>query len=118
AEFYGKKHCMVFTTGYQSNLGVIPGLAGQGDFLLIDADSHASIYDACKMSQAEVVRFKHNDPASLDARLRRLGDKPGNRLVVLEGIYSMLGDSAPLQAFIAVCKKYGAFVLIDEAHSL
>ena len=123
AEFYGKKHCMVFTTGYQANLGVISTLVGQGDFLLIDADSHASIYDACKMTQAEVVRFKHNDPASLDARLRRLsdkqgGDKPGNRLVVLEGIYSMLGDSAPLKEFVEVCKKYGAYVLIDEAHSL
>ena len=118
AEFYGKKHCMVFTTGYQANLGIIATLAGQGDFLLIDADSHASIYDACKMTQAEVVRFKHNDPSSLEARLRRLGDKPGNRVVVLEGIYSMLGDSAPLREFVDVCKKYGAYVLIDEAHSL
>ena len=118
AAFYGKKHCMVFTTGYQANLGVISTLAGPDDFLLIDADSHASIYDACKMTQAEVVRFKHNDPKSLDARLRRLGDKPGNRVVVLEGIYSMLGDSAPLREFVDVCKKYGAYVLIDEAHSL
>jgi 8-amino-7-oxononanoate synthase len=123
AEFYGKKHCMVFTTGYQANLGVISNLVGPDDFLLIDADSHASIYDACKQTQAEVVRFKHNDPASLEARLRRLkdkqnGDKAGNRLVVLEGIYSMLGDSAPLREFVEVCKKYGAYVLIDEAHSL
>ena len=118
AEFYGKKHCMVFTTGYQANLGVISSLVGGDDFLLIDADSHASIYDACKQTQAEVVRFKHNDPSSLDARLRRIGDKPGNRLVVLEGIYSMLGDSAPLKAFIDVCKKYGAYVLVDEAHSM
>ena len=123
AEFYGKKHCMVFTTGYQANLGVISSLVGPDDFLLIDADSHASIYDACKQTQAEVVRFKHNDPTSLEARLRRLKDKQGaerlgNRLVVLEGIYSMLGDSAPLKEFIAVCKKYGAYVLIDEAHSM
>jgi 8-amino-7-oxononanoate synthase len=123
AEFYGKKHCMVFTTGYQANLGVISALVGPDDVLLIDADSHASIYDACKQTQAEVVRFKHNDPSSLDARLRRLsgrngGDRPGNRLVVLEGIYSMLGDSAPLEEFVAVCKKYNAYVLIDEAHSL
>ncbi len=123
ATFYGKKHAMVFTTGYQANLGVISTLVGQGDYLLIDADSHASIYDACKQTQAEVVRFKHNDPSSLDARLRRLqskdgGDKPGNRLVVLEGIYSMLGDTAPLKEFIEVCKKYKAYVLVDEAHSL
>jgi 8-amino-7-oxononanoate synthase len=118
AEFYGKKHCMVFTTGYQANLGVIASLVGPDDFLLIDADSHASIYDACKQTQAEVVRFKHNDPASLEARLRRIGDKPGNKLVVLEGIYSMLGDSAPLKEFLAVCKKHGAYVLVDEAHSM
>lgn len=118
AAFYGKKHCMVFTTGYQANLGVISTLVGQGDHLLIDADSHASIYDACKMTQAEVIRFKHNDPSSLESRLRRLGDKPGNRLVILEGIYSMLGDSAPLKEFVEVCKKYGAYVLVDEAHSL
>ncbi len=118
ADFYGKKHCMVFTTGYQANLGVISSLVGPDDFLLIDADSHASIYDACKQTQAEVVRFKHNDPSSLEARLRRLGDRQGNRLVVLEGIYSMLGDSAPLKAFIDVCKKYGAYVLVDEAHSM
>jgi 8-amino-7-oxononanoate synthase len=123
ADFYGKKHCMVFTTGYQANLGVISTLVGQGDHLLIDADSHASIYDACKQTQAEVIRFKHNDPASLEARLRRLSegqgaDKSGNRLVVLEGIYSMLGDSAPLKEFVEVCKRYGAYVLVDEAHSL
>ena len=118
ADFYDKKHCMVFTTGYQANLGVISTLVGQGDHLLIDADSHASIYDACKMTQAEVVRFKHNDPSSLESRLRRLGDKPVNRLVILEGIYSMLGDSAPLREFVNVCKKYGAYVLVDEAHSL
>ena len=118
ARFLGRKHCIVFTTGYQANLGVISSLVGPDDFLLIDADSHASIYDACKQTQAEVVRFKHNDPSSLDARLRRLGDRPGNRLVVLEGIYSMLGDSAPLKAFVEVCKKYGAYVLVDEAHSM
>jgi 8-amino-7-oxononanoate synthase len=118
AEFYGKKHCMVFTTGYQANLGVISTLVGPDDFLLIDADSHASIYDAVKQTQAEVVRFRHNDPPSLEARLRRLEGKTGNKLVVLEGVYSMLGDSAPLKEFIAVCKKYNAYVLIDEAHSL
>ena len=66
---------MVFTTGYQANLGVISTLVGPEDFLLIDADSHASIYDACKQTQAEVVRFKHNDPASLEARLRRSGSR-------------------------------------------
>ncbi|MBL8674141.1 MAG: aminotransferase class I/II-fold pyridoxal phosphate-dependent enzyme, partial [Rhodospirillales bacterium] len=118
AEFYGKKHCMVFTTGYQANLGVISTLAGEGDFLLIDADSHASIYDACKQTQATIIRFKHNDPSSLEARLRRLEKEPGNKLVVVEGIYSMLGDTAPLKAFVEVTKRYGGYILVDEAHSL
>ncbi|TXL74157.1 aminotransferase class I/II-fold pyridoxal phosphate-dependent enzyme [Vineibacter terrae] len=118
AEFYGKKHCMVMTTGYQANLGIISTLVGEGDYLVIDADSHASIYDACKQTQATIIRFRHNDPASLEARLRRLKDEPGNKLVVVEGIYSMLGDTAPLKAFVEVTKRYGGYILVDEAHSL
>jgi 8-amino-7-oxononanoate synthase len=118
ADFYGMKHCMVTTTGYQANLGIISTLVGEGDFLVIDADSHASIYDACKQTQATIIRFKHNDPASLEARLRRLKDEPGNKLVVVEGIYSMLGDTAPLKAFVDVTKRYGGYILVDEAHSL
>lgn len=118
ADFYGMKHGMVTTTGYQANLGIISSLVGEGDHLIIDADSHASIYDACKQTQATVIRFKHNDPASLEARLRRLKDAPGNKLVVVEGIYSMLGDTAPLKAFVDITKRYGGYILVDEAHSL
>jgi 8-amino-7-oxononanoate synthase len=118
AEFYGMKHCLVTTTGYQANLGIISTLVGEGDYLVIDADSHASIYDACKQTQATIIRFKHNDPASLEARLRRLKDEPGNKLVVVEGIYSMLGDTAPLKQFVEVTKRYGGYILVDEAHSL
>ncbi|MBX3498617.1 MAG: aminotransferase class I/II-fold pyridoxal phosphate-dependent enzyme [Alphaproteobacteria bacterium] len=118
ADFYGMKHCMVFTTGYQANLGLISTLVGEGDYLVIDADSHASIYDACKQTQATIIRFKHNDPASLEARLRRLDREPGNKLVVVEGIYSMLGDTAPLKEFVAVTKRHGAYIMVDEAHSL
>ncbi|WP_041538761.1 serine palmitoyltransferase [Caulobacter segnis] len=118
AAFHGMAHAMVFSTGYQANLGVISTLVGAGDFLLLDADSHASIYDACKQTQASAIRFKHNDPASLDARLRRLSDQPGVKLVVVEGIYSMLGDIAPLRDIVAVAKRHGAFVLVDEAHSM
>lgn len=118
ADFYGMKHCMVFTTGYQANLGLISTLVGEGDYLIIDADSHASIYDACKQTQATIIRFKHNDPASLEARLRRLDKEPGNKLVVVEGIYSMLGDTAPLKEFVAVTKRHGAYIMVDEAHSL
>ncbi len=118
ADFYGMKHCMVFTTGYQANLGLISTLVGEGDYLIIDADSHASIYDACKQTQATIIRFKHNDPASLEARLRRLDKEKGNKLVVVEGIYSMLGDTAPLKEFVAVTKRHGAYIMVDEAHSL
>jgi 8-amino-7-oxononanoate synthase len=118
ADFYGKEHCMVFTTGYQANLGAISTLAGPGDYLLVDADSHASIYDACRLGHATVIRFKHNDAADLDKRLARLAKEPGNKLVVVEGIYSMLGDHAPLKEFVAVKKKHGAYLLVDEAHSM
>jgi 8-amino-7-oxononanoate synthase len=118
ADFYGKKHCMVFTTGYQANLGAISTLAGPNDFLIIDADSHASIYDACRLGSATVIRFKHNDPADLDKRLTRLANEPGNKIIIVEGIYSMLGDHAPLKEFVAVKKKHGAYLLVDEAHSM
>jgi 8-amino-7-oxononanoate synthase len=118
ADFHDMRHAMVFSTGYQANLGVISTLVGPGDFLLLDADSHASIYDACKQTQASAIRFKHNDPASLDARLRRLADEPGVKLVVVEGIYSMLGDMAPLKAIVEVARRHGAYILVDEAHSM
>ncbi|MCR5876103.1 pyridoxal phosphate-dependent aminotransferase family protein [Phenylobacterium sp. J426] len=118
ASFYGRKHAMVFTTGYQANLGTISGLVGRGDHLILDADSHASIYDAAKLSGAEVIRFRHNDPDDLHKRLRRLGDAPGGRLIVVEGIYSMIGDVAPLKEFVEVKREMGGHLLVDEAHSM
>jgi len=118
ASFYGRKHAMVFTTGYQANLGGISGLVGRGDHLILDADSHASIYDAARLSQSEVIRFRHNDPDDLYKRLRRLGDAPGGRLIVVEGIYSMMGDVAPLKEIVAVKREMGAYLLVDEAHSM
>ena len=118
AEFYGKRAAMIFTTGYQANLGLISTLAGRGDHLLIDADSHASIYDACKLSTAEVIRFRHNDPEDLARRLGRLKGHTGNRIIVTEGIFSMLGDSAPLREIAAVKRETGATLIVDEAHSL
>ena len=117
ARFLGKRSCMVFSTGYQANLAMISGLAGPRDTLLIDADSHASIYDACKLAGATVVRFRHNDPADLDRRLRRLEGQGECKLIVVEGMYSMLGDTAPLREFVEVKERHGAFLLVDEAHS-
>ncbi|GAB4137623.1 MAG: pyridoxal phosphate-dependent aminotransferase family protein [Sphingomonadales bacterium] len=116
-DFYGTRHAMVFTTGYQANLGIIATLAGRGDYVVIDADSHASIYDGCSMGNADVLRFRHNNAADLDKRLGRL-PKDAAKLVVLEGIYSMLGDRAPLAELIAAAKAHGAQVLVDEAHSM
>ncbi|MBV1918538.1 MAG: aminotransferase class I/II-fold pyridoxal phosphate-dependent enzyme [Sphingomonadaceae bacterium] len=116
-EFYAMDHAMVFSTGYQANLGIIATIAGKGDYIVLDIDSHASIWDGCKMGDAEVVPFKHNDIDAMERRLRRIPDGAG-KLVVLEGVYSMLGDIAPLKEMIAVAKKYGAMVLVDEAHSM
>jgi 8-amino-7-oxononanoate synthase len=116
-EFYGMDHAMVFSTGYQANLGIISTIAGKGDYVVLDIDSHASIWDGCAMGNAEVVPFKHNDLTALDNRLRRIPEGAG-KLVVLEGVYSMLGDVAPLAEMIAIAKRHGAMVLVDEAHSM
>jgi 8-amino-7-oxononanoate synthase len=116
-EFYGMSGAIVFSTGYQANLGMISTLAGKGEFVILDADSHASIYDGCAMGNAEIVRFRHNSVEDLDKRLGRLPAEPG-KLVVLEGVYSMLGDIAPLKEMVAVARKHGAMTLVDEAHSM
>ncbi len=118
ADFYGRKQAMVFSTGYQANLGVLSSLVGRGDHLMLDADSHASIYDGSRLGMAEVIRFRHNNPDDLYKRLRRLEGMPGDRLIVVEGIYSMLGDTAPLKEFAHVKRETGAYLLVDEAHSL
>ncbi|MGE8134537.1 serine palmitoyltransferase [Novosphingobium subterraneum] len=116
-EFYGMDHAMVFSTGYQANLGIISAIAGKGDYIILDIDSHASIWDGCKMGDAEVVPFKHNDIEAMEKRLKRVPEGAG-KLVVLEGVYSMLGDIAPLKEMIRVAKEHGAMVLVDEAHSM
>jgi len=116
-EFYGVSGAIVFSTGYMANLGMISTLAGKGEYVILDADSHASIYDGCKQGNAEIVRFRHNDIEDLDKRLGRLPKEAG-KLVVLEGVYSMLGVIAPLREMVAVAKKHGAMVLSDEAHSM
>lgn len=117
AEFFGKKHAILFTTGYQANVGFISAIAGRDDYVLIDADCHASIYDGCKLGDATVIRFKHNDAADLEKRLSRL-PADAAKLVVIEGIYSMLGDRAPLADIVSATKKHGAYLMVDEAHSV
>jgi serine palmitoyltransferase (EC 2.3.1.50) len=118
AAFFGRREAMVFSTGYQANLGILSTLVGRGDHLVLDADSHASIYDGARLGHAEVIRFRHNDPDDLLKRLRRLPDDGSGRLVVVEGIYSMRGDIAPLRELAAATREGGAHLLVDEAHSM
>ncbi len=118
ADFYRMPHAMVFSTGYAANLGILAAVLEAGDVALLDADAHASLYDGCKLSGADVYRFKHNDVDSLSARLRRLADRSKRTLIITEGLYSILGDRAPLAAIIELKKQYGAYLLVDEAHSM
>ena len=116
-EFYAMDHAMVFSTGYQANLGIISTIAGKDDYIVLDIDSHASIYDGCALGNANIVPFRHNDVDALEKRLKRIPEGAGT-LVILEGVYSMLGDIAPLKEMVAVAKAAGAMVLVDEAHSM
>jgi len=116
-DFYAMDHAMVFSTGYQANLGIISTLAGKDDYIILDIDSHASIYDGCALGNAQIVPFRHNDIEAMEKRLKRVPEGAG-KLVVLEGVYSMLGDVAPLKEMVAVAKANGAMVLVDEAHSM
>jgi len=118
ADWFGKRHAIIFSTGYQANLSLIGGLCGPGDVILIDSDSHASIYDATRQTASQVIAFRHNSPDSLRRKLERLGPSDRNRLVVVEGLYSIRGDVAPLREIVAVSKAHGAYLLVDEAHSL
>ena len=118
AAFFDRRHAIVFSTGYAATMGMGSTLAGPGDVIVLDADSHASIYDGVRMSGAEVIRFRHNDAADLAKRLRRLGERTANTLIIVEGIYSMLGDQAPLADIAAVKREYGGMLMVDEAHSL
>jgi 8-amino-7-oxononanoate synthase len=97
---------------------MLAALTGPGDVILLDADCHASIYDGCRLGGADVIRFRHNDVDNLAKRLHRLGERSKNTLILVEGIYSMLGDRAPLAEITAVKNEYGAYLLVDEAHSL
>jgi len=116
AAAFGKRHALVFTTGYQANLGTIAGLAGPGDAVIVDVESHASIYDGARLSGAQVFGFRHNSADDLRRKLSHLPD-PRRALVVVEGLYSMGGDVAPLVDISAVCRDAGAHLVVDEAHS-
>ncbi len=117
AAFNHKEDCICFSTGYQSNLGTISALVQRGDFVVTDKLDHASIIDGAFLSQGTMKRFVHNDMSSLSRVLESLPEESG-KLVVVDGIFSMEGDITPLPELVKVCKKYGARLLVDEAHSV
>ncbi|WP_409431816.1 serine palmitoyltransferase [Litorimonas sp. RW-G-Af-16] len=118
ADHLGMPSCVVFTTGYQTNLAAISGLAGDKDVIFMDADAHACIIDGTRLTNASTIRFRHNSPEDLDKRLKRQGEiEGGNALVVIEGMYSMFGDIAPIDEFLDVTHRHGGYLYIDEAHS-
>jgi 8-amino-7-oxononanoate synthase len=120
AAFVGKQAALVFSTGYQTNLGVIATLAHRGDAVILDKLDHASILDAARLSGAAVYRYRHADHAGLERVLQRAHrDLPGGgKLVVVDGIFSMEGDVADLPAIVSICCRYGARLAVDEAHSV
>ncbi len=117
AEHLGMPSCVVFSTGYQTNLAAISGLTNEKDIIFMDADAHACIIDGTRLTGASTIRFRHNSPEDLDKRLRRSGDIEGSKLVVIEGMYSMFGDIAPIDEFLDVTHSHGGYLYIDEAHS-
>jgi 8-amino-7-oxononanoate synthase len=116
ADLYGMRQAKIFTTGYQANLAVVTGFCGPEDSVLLDLESHASIYDGARLSGAQVFTFRHNAPDDLRRKLARQPD-PTRCLVIVEGLYSVSGDLAPVAAFSDVCRAAGAFLMVDEAHS-
>ncbi len=117
AEFFGKETCLVFSTGYQANLGVISGLVGRGDMVFLDKLDHASIVDGAKMSHGETVRFNHGDLVGLERKLQRVPEATGT-MVIVDGVYSMEGDIADLPNLLKVTQRYGAALAVDDAHSV
>ena len=117
AEFVGMEAALVFSTGYQVNVGTISALVGRGDVVVTDRDDHASIVDGCRLSFGKMRRFRHNDVEHLERILADLPDDVG-KLVIVDGIFSMGGDIAPLPEIVPLCKKYGARLMVDDAHSI
>ena len=115
AAFLRKEDVVSFSTGFQSNLGIISALVGLGDYVICDRENHASIYDACRLSYGKMLRYRHNDMADLEAQLQKVPEKAGC-LIVTDGVFSMGGDIADLPAIVRLAKQYGARTMVDDAH--
>lgn len=117
ARFMGSEAALTFPTGYQTNVGTITALVGKGDYVIVDKEDHASIVDGCLMCRGEMRRFSHSDISSLEVILSRIPEEAG-KLVVVDGVYSMGGDIAPLPELVRIAKKFGARIMVDDAHSI
>ena len=117
AEFIGTEDCVTFSTGFQSNLGIISAICGRKDFIFNDRENHASIYDGCKLSYAQTVRYRHNDMADLEKKLAEAPIDAG-KLIVTDGVFSRRGDICKLPDIVELAEKYKARVMIDDAHGL
>jgi 8-amino-7-oxononanoate synthase len=113
----GTEAALVFSTGYQTNVGTLSALVGRGDFVITDKEDHASIVDGCRLAFGKMRRFRHNDMAHLERVLAGLSKDTG-KLVVVDGVFSMGGDIAPLPEIVPLCQKYGARLMVDDAHSV
>ena len=116
ADFCGQPAGLVFSTGYAANLGAVTALAGRGDLIVSDAHVHASLVDACRLSRARIVVTEHNDVEAVEAALA--GRAEAHAVVLIESVYSVLGDAAPLAELAAACQRQGAVLIVDEAHAL
>lgn len=116
AAFKQREAALVYATGYQMNLGVVSALVGKGDFAIVDKLDHASILDGCRLSHGEIRRFKHNNMADLEKVLKDIGPNHG-KLVIVDGVFSMEGDVAPVPEISKICRKYGARLMVDDAHA-
>ena len=117
ADFVRKDEAITFSTGFQSNLGIISAIVGRGDYVVCDRENHASIYDGCKLSYGTMVRYKHNDMEDLEKTLKKIPETAGI-LIVTDGVFSMGGDIANLPEICRLAEKYGARVMVDDAHGL
>ena len=117
SSFLHKEGCVTFSTGFQSNLGIISSLVGLGDYVLCDRENHASIYDGCRLSMGKMLRYRHSDMADLEKKLKSIPEKAGI-LIVTDGVFSMSGDIAKLPEICDLAEKYGARVMVDDAHGL
>ena len=117
AGFLRKEACCTFSTGFQSNLGILSALVGHGDYVLCDKENHASIYDGCRLSYGRMLTYGHSNMEELEIQLAKVPESAGC-LIVTDGVFSMGGDVAKLPEIVALARKYGARVMVDDAHGL